>query len=75
LINDETIEFARKLAKEEGILAGISCGAATKLTMRLAKKPECRQNYLVILPDSAECYLISALFEGVFDEKELALTD
>jgi cysteine synthase A len=73
--NEEAIEFARRLAKEEGILAGISCGAATAVAVRLAKKPEyAGKTIVVILPDSAERYLSSALFEGVFDEKGLALT-
>ena len=68
--NEEAIEFARRLAKEEGILAGISCGAAAAVAVRLAKKPEYEgKTIVVVLPDSAERYLSSALFEGVFDEK------
>ena len=51
--NDEAIEFARRLAKEEGILAGISCGAATAVAARLAAQPEfAGKNIVVILPDS-----------------------
>ena len=70
--NEEAIEFARRLAKEEGILAGISCGAAAAVAVRLAKKPEYEgKTIVVVLPDSAERYLSSALFEGVFDEKGL----
>jgi cysteine synthase A len=73
--NEEAIEFARRLAKEEGILAGISCGAATAAAVRLAKLPEyAGKTIVVILPDSAERYLSSALFEGVFDEKGLAIS-
>ena len=71
--NEEAIEFARRLAKEEGILAGISCGAAAAVAARLAKQPEyAGKTIVVILPDSAERYLSSALFEGVFDEKGMA---
>lgn len=73
--NEEAIEFARRLAKEEGILAGISCGAAAAVAVRLAKLPEyAGKTIVVILPDTAERYLSSPLFEGVFDEKGLALS-
>ena len=72
--NEEAIEFARRLAKEEGILAGISCGAATAVAVRLAKKPEYAGKVIVvILPDTAERYLSSPLFDGVFDANGLAL--
>jgi cysteine synthase len=65
--NEEAIEYARRLAKEEGILAGISCGAAVAVAARLAKKAEnAGKTIVVILPDSAERYLSSALFDGVF---------
>ena len=71
--NEEAIEFARRLAKEEGILAGISCGAAAAVAVRLAKKPEnAGKTVVVILPDSAERYLSSILFEGVFNDAGLA---
>jgi cysteine synthase A len=64
--NDEAIEVARRLAKEEGILSGISCGAATAVALRLAAKPENRgKTIVVILPDSGERYLSSVLFEGI----------
>ena len=70
--NEEAIEFARRIAKEEGILVGISCGAAAAVAVRLAKRPEYEgKTIVVILPDTAERYLSSALFEGVFDEKGL----
>ena len=63
--NDEAIDFARRLAKEEGILSGISCGAAA-VAARLAAQPEFQnKKIVVILPDSGERYLSSALFQGV----------
>lgn len=66
--NEDAIEFARRLAREEGILAGISCGAATAAAVRWAHKPEnAGKTIVVILPDSGERYLSSALFEGFFD--------
>ncbi|HNL68903.1 MAG TPA: cysteine synthase A [Leptospiraceae bacterium] len=65
--NDESIEMARRLAKEEGILCGISCGAAATAALRLASLPEnAGKNIVVILPDSGERYLTTALFEGLF---------
>jgi len=64
--NDEAIEYARRLAAEEGILAGISCGAATAVAARLAAQPEFKgKNIVVILPDSGERYLSSVLYEGI----------
>ena len=66
--NEEALETARRLAREEGILSGISCGAATAVALRLARRPEnAGKTIVVILPDSGERYLSSALFEGVFD--------
>lgn len=64
--NDEAIDFARRLAKEEGILAGISSGAAVAAAVRLAALPEFSgKTIVVILPDAGERYLSSALYEGV----------
>ena len=64
--NDEAIEMARRLAREEGILSGISCGAATVVAARLARAPEFRgKTIVVILPDSGERYLSSILFDGI----------
>ncbi|MDH3998097.1 MAG: cysteine synthase A [Desulfuromonadales bacterium] len=64
--NDESIEFARRLAKEEGILSGISCGAAAAVAARLSKQPEFKgKKIVVILPDSGERYLTSVLYEGI----------
>ena len=71
--DDEAISMARRLMKEEGILAGISCGAAMTAAIRLAKEPQfAGKTIVVVLPDSGERYLSSALFEGVFDERGLA---
>src|SRR5512134_1026650 len=66
--NDESIAFARRLSREEGILSGISCGAAAAVAVRLAKLPEFAGKTIVtILPDAGERYLTTALFEGWFD--------
>jgi cysteine synthase A len=64
--NEEAIEFARRLTREEGILSGISCGAATAVAVRLAKQEEfAGKTIVVILPDSGERYLSTVLFEGI----------
>src|SRR5713101_859515 len=67
--NEESIEYARRLAKEEGLLCGISCGAAVAAAVRIAKEDQFNgKTIVVILPDSGERYLSSVLFEGMFEE-------
>jgi len=64
--DDESIEMARRLAKEEGILSGISCGAAAVAALRLAKDSEFKgKTIVVVLPDSGERYLSTVLYEGL----------
>jgi len=66
--DDESIEMARRLAREEGLLCGISCGAAVVAAVRLARQPDMKdKTIVVILPDSGERYLTSALFDGLAD--------
>jgi cysteine synthase A len=70
--SEEAIEHARRLAREEGILSGVSCGAAIAVALRLAKSGEFDGKTIVaILPDSGERYLSGPLFEGLFDEAGL----
>ncbi len=69
--NEEAIATAQRLMKEEGILAGISCGAATAAALRLAARPEYKgKTIVVILPDSGERYLSTVLYDGIFTENE-----
>ena len=68
----EAIEHARRLAREEGILSGVSCGAAIAVALRSARLDEFEGKTIVaILPDAGERYLSGALFEGLFDESGL----
>ncbi|MGP0174995.1 cysteine synthase A [Pseudomonas sp. NCHU5208] len=70
--DDEAKAMALRLMREEGILCGISCGAAMAAAVRLAEKPEMQgKTLVVILPDSGERYLSSMLFDGLFTEQEL----
>lgn len=72
--NEDAVLYARRLAREEGILAGISCGAAVAVAARLANRPEhAGKTIVVILPDSGERYLSSILFEGIFDASGMTL--
>lgn len=71
--NDESIAMARRLAREEGILSGVSCGAAMAAALRLAYDPNMAGKHIVVvLPDSGERYLSGALFEGMFADVEKA---
>lgn len=70
--SDEAVEMARRLMQEEGILAGISSGAAVVAANRIAELPEFKdKTIVVILPSSGERYLSSVLFQGQFGEQEL----
>ena len=66
--NEDAIDYARKLSRLEGIVSGISCGAAVAVAARLAQRAEHDgKTIVVILPDSGERYLSTALFDGMFD--------
>lgn len=64
--DEEAIEYSRRLAREEGLLSGISSGGAMAVAARLAKEKEFKgKTIVVILPDSGERYLSTVLFEGI----------
>jgi len=72
--NEDAMQYALRLAREEGIISGISSGAAVAAAVRLAQKPENEgKTIVVILPDSGERYLSSVLFEGLFDPSGIAI--
>lgn len=72
--NEDAVEYARRLAREEGILSGISSGAAVAAAVRVAQRPEnAGKTIVVILPDSGERYLTTVLFEGIFDASGIAI--
>lgn len=72
--NEDAVLYARRLAREEGIISGISSGAAVAVAVRLARKAEnAGKTIVVILPDSGERYLSSILFEGLFDASGIAI--
>jgi len=71
---EEAIQHGRLLAQKEGILAGISGGAATAAALRLARDPQFDgKTIVVILPDSGERYLTGPLFDGLFDQQGVAV--
>ncbi len=64
--NDEAVEYARRLHREEGITGGISCGAAVAAAVKVAQQPQSKGKTIVVgLPDAGELYLSSILFEGI----------
>lgn len=72
--NEDAVLYARRLAREEGILSGISSGAAVAVAVRIAQRPEnAGKTIVVVLPDSGERYLSSVLFEGMFDATGLPI--
>jgi cysteine synthase len=69
--NDESIATARALARQEGILCGISCGAAMVVALRLANDPaQAGKTIVTVLPDAGERYLSGVLFDGLFGDIE-----
>ena len=71
--NEEAIDYARRLTRQEGILSGISSGAAVAVAARLATRAENEgKTIVVVLPDSGERYLTSVLFDGIYDAQGIA---
>lgn len=71
--NEDAMAMARRLAREEGILSGVSCGAALAAAIRVGMRPEAKGKTIVtVLPDAGERYLSGPLFEGMFDGVEKA---
>lgn len=71
--DEEAMQMGLRLANEEGILSGVSCGAAMAAAVRLAQEPQMQgKTIVVILPDSGERYLSSPMFQALFTEQELA---
>ena len=69
--NEDAFSTARLLAKEEGILCGMSSGAAVKAALEVARRPENNAKLIVVvLPDTGERYLSTPLFEGVNEESD-----
>ena len=69
--SDDAMAWAHRLMQEEGILAGVSCGAAMAVADRVSKQPEhAGKTIVVILPDSGERYLTAPLFAGMFSDNE-----
>ena len=63
ITDDESFEIARRIAREEGIISGISCGAAMAAALKVAARPEAKgKTIVVVLPDSGERYLSTPLF-------------
>jgi len=72
--NEDAVHYALRLAREEGIISGISSGAAAAIAVRLGQRPEnAGKTIVVILPDSGERYLSSILFDGLFDPSGIAI--
>ena len=67
MTNDEAVEMARRLHREEGITCGISCGAAVAAAVKVGRAPGERRGKLIVtvLPDAGERYLSTILFEGI----------